>query len=148
MRPPRWYSIVSHKCPPGLRREVGNGLRIGGIVLGGMALLWSFLLFGIYSLLASAVGAGVLLITPLVGFGAGTLSVAGGNLGMKRAELGAVLVLVAGGAGLLGAAAPLLLGPPVQASFFEFVIAYMAVSWWALLMVIVGGFALFAARRR
>ncbi len=126
---------------------MGNGLRIGGIVLGGMALLWSFLLFGIYSLLADAGGAGVLLIAPLVGFGAGALSIAGGLLGVKRAELGAVLVLAAGGAGLLGAAVPFLLGPRVEGPFFEFLIAYLAVGWWAFLMVIVGGFALFAARR-
>ncbi len=126
---------------------MGNGLRIGGIVLGGMALLWSFLLFGIYSLLADAGGAGVLLIAPLVGFGAGVLSIAGGLLGVKRAELGAILVLAAGGAGLLGAAVPFLLGPQVEAPFLEFLIAYLAVGWWAFLMVVVGGFALFAARR-
>ncbi len=112
-----------------------------------MALFWSFLLFGIYSLLVEAGGSGILLIAPLVGFGAGSLSITGGILGVKRVELGGVLVLAAGGAGLLGAAAPLLLGPQVEASFFEFLIAYLAVSWWALLMVIVGGFALFAARR-
>ena len=126
---------------------MGKGLRIGGIVLGGMALLWSLLVLGIYLLLAVTGGGSVLLITPLVGFGAGALAIAGGILAVRRPALGAVLVLTAGGAGLLGAAAPLLLGPQIQASFFEFLIAYLAVSWWAFLMVGVGGFALFAARR-
>ncbi len=112
-----------------------------------MALFWSFLLFGIYSLLAAAGGSALLLIAPLVGFGAGSLSIVGGILGKKRVELGAVLVLAAGGAGLLGAAAPLLLGPQVEASFFEFLIAYLAVGWWAILMVIVGGVTLIVLRK-
>ncbi|MFQ5962099.1 MAG: glycosyltransferase family 4 protein, partial [Candidatus Methylomirabilales bacterium] len=42
------------------------------------------LLFGIYSLLAVA-GGGLLLIAPIVGFGAGALSIAAGVLGVKRA---------------------------------------------------------------
>ncbi len=112
-----------------------------------MALLWSFILFGIYSLLASAVGGGLFLIAPLVGFGAGALSIAGGILGVKRAELGAVLVLAAGLAGLLAAVAPLLLGSQVEAPFFDFLIAYLAVSWWAILMVIVGGVTRIRLRR-
>ncbi|MEE9197528.1 MAG: hypothetical protein V3U45_05245 [bacterium] len=112
-----------------------------------MALLWSFILFGIYSLLASAVGGGLSLIAPLVGFGAGALSIAGGILGVKRAELGALLVLAAGLAGLLAAVAPLLLGPQVEAPFFDFLIAYLAVSWWAILMVIVGGVTRIGLRR-
>ncbi len=60
---------------------MGNGLRIGGIVLGGMVLFWSFLLFGIYSLLAVAGGGGLLFLAPLVGFGAGSLSIVGGSSG-------------------------------------------------------------------
>ncbi|MEE9173652.1 MAG: hypothetical protein V3U30_01590, partial [Thermoplasmata archaeon] len=124
-----------------------NGLRIGGIVLGGMALFWSFLLFGIYSLLAVAGGGGLLFLAPLVGFGAGSLSIVGGILGVKRARIGATLVLAAGGAGLLAAAAPLFFLPQVQVDPLEVVIAYLAVGWWAILMVPVGGFALLAARR-
>ncbi len=126
---------------------MGKGLRVGGIVLGGMALFWSFLLFGIYSLLAVAGGSGLLFIAPLVGFGAGALSIAGGIFGVKRATMGALMVLAAGGAGLLAAAAPFFFIPQVQADPLEFLVAYLAVGWWAILMVIVGGFALFTARR-
>ncbi len=126
---------------------MGNGLRIGGIVLGGMALFWSFLLFGIYSLLAVAGGSGLLFLAPLVGFGAGSLSIVGGILGGKRARIGAILVLAAGGAGLLASAAPLFFIPQVQADPLEVLIAYLAVGWWAILMVLVGGIALVVARK-
>jgi hypothetical protein len=112
-----------------------------------MALLWSLLLFGIYSLLALDAGAGFLLIGPIIGFGAGALSIVGGFFGVKRAGLGATLVLIAGVVGLLGAAMPLLLLPPVSAPASEFLIAYLTTGWWALLMVPVGGVALLAARR-
>ncbi|MFQ5918756.1 MAG: hypothetical protein ACE5I4_01760 [Thermoplasmata archaeon] len=126
---------------------MGNGLRIGGIALGGLALFWSLLLFGIYSLLAVAGGSTILFIAPLVGFGAGALSIAGGILGVKRAALGAIFVLAAGSAGLLGAAVPLLLGPPVEAAFTEFLVVYLANGWWAILMVLVGGITLLAIWR-
>ncbi len=126
---------------------MGNGLRIGGIVLGGMALFWSFLLFGIYSLLAVAGGSGLLILAPLVGFGAGSLSIVGGILGVKRARIGAILVLAAGAAGLLAAAAPLFLLSQVQADPLEVLTAFLAVGWWAILMAIVGGATLFVLRK-
>ncbi len=125
----------------------GNGLRIGGIVLGGMALFWSFLLFGIYSLLAVAGGSGLLFLAPLGGFGAGSLSIVGGLLGVKRARIGAILVLAAGGAGLLAAAAPVFFIPQVQADPLEFLLAYLVVGWWAILMDLVGGATFLATRK-
>ena len=66
---------------------------------------------------------------------------------MKRARNGAILVLAAGGAGLLAAAAPLFFIPQVQVNPLEVLIAYLAVGWWAILMVLVGGIALVVARR-
>ncbi len=56
-------------------------------------------------------------------------------------------MLAAGGAGLLAAAAPLFFIAQVEAEPLEFLLAYLAVGWWALLMVPVGGFALPAARQ-
>ena len=126
---------------------MGNGLRIGGIVLGGMALFWSFLLFGIYSLLAVVGGGGLLFLAPLVGFGAGSLSIVGDIIGVRRAMVGAIVVLAAGGAGLLAAAAPPPLHLASSSGPLEVLIAYLAVGWWATLMVLVGGITLFVARR-
>ncbi len=126
---------------------MGNGLRIGGIVFGGMALFWSFLLFGIYSLLAVAGGGGLLFLAPLVGFGAGSLSVVGASSGVRRARIGAIRVLARRAAGLLAAAAPLFFIPQVQAEPLEVLIAYLVVGWWAVLVVLVGGVALVVAKR-
>ncbi len=56
-------------------------------------------------------------------------------------------MLAADGAGLLAAAAPLVLRSQVQADPLEVLTAYLAVGWWAILMVPVGGFALSSVPR-
>ncbi len=111
-----------------------------------MALFRSFLLFGIYSLLAVAGGGGLLFLAPLVRFGGGSLSIVGGIIGVKRALTGAVLALAAGDARLLAAAAPLFFNSQVQADPLEFLLAYLE-GWWTVLVVLVGGITLVIARR-
>jgi hypothetical protein len=128
---------------------VGRGLLAGGIALGGLAFLWGFLLLSIFALLAAG-GTGALLFlpVPVVAFGAGVTSIGGGIVGRHRLEFGSGLILVAGIAGLIAPAPSLLLNLAPTTTVVDILIAYLAVGWWAIAMVWLGGGVLLWSRRR
>lgn len=125
---------------------MGRGLLLAGGVLGGLALIWSFMILGIFSLVAAGGGALVLLV-PFVGFAAGATAVVGGIVGSRQTELGALLLLVAGLAGLLVPAVVIGLNARLDVSLLEAYFASFIVSWWAYFLVLVGGLTFLASRR-
>ncbi len=124
---------------------MGRGLLAGGIALGGLAFLWGFLLLGIFALLSGAL---LFLPVPVVAFGAGVTSIGGGILGRHRLEFGSLLILVAGVAGLIAPAPSLLFNLAPTTTVVDILIAYLAVGWWAIAMVWLGGGVLLWRRRQ
>lgn len=123
-----------------------KGLQNSGIALGLVALLWGFLLFGPYGALA-AEGDLSFLLVPLVAFGAGAVAIVGTLLGRKHSVVGALLLVVAGTAGLVVPAAVIFFSPQFIVAFPASLTAYLAVSWWAGPLVLLGGIIISTERR-
>ena len=121
---------------------------MGGVALGVIALVWGFILLEVFAFLAATGDATSFLAVPLVALGAGAISVAGGIVGRTRLTLGAALILVAGVAGLVAPARVLLLNVAVGTTITDLLTAYLAVGWWSVAMIgLGGGFLLWGARR-
>lgn len=125
---------------------MGKGLFLAGVLVGAVALLWAFLLLGLFSQVTVG-GSPAFLLLPLVVFGAGGASVAGGIVGHRWVTGGAVILFAAGLAGLSIPVALLLLNPRVDVTFLEGFFASFVVSWWAYFLLLVGGLTILNTRR-
>ncbi len=127
---------------------MGRGLLVSGVALGVLALVWGFLLLGVFALLAATGDATFFLAVPLVALGAGAISIAGGVVGRTRLALGSILILVAGVAGLIVPARALLINLAVGTTLTDLLTAYLAVGWWSVAMIGLGGGVLLWGARR
>lgn len=109
-----------------------------GFFLGLLVVFWGFILLAPYGALAAEGGLSFLLV-PFAAFGAGALTLVGTILGRRWSVSGAILLLVAGLAGLALPAAVIFFSPQLTVSFPTSFIAYVAVSWWAIPLVLLGG---------
>lgn len=127
---------------------MGRGLLISGFALGVIALVWGFILLGVFAFLAATGDATSFLAVPLVALGAGAVSIAGGIVGRNRLTLGSILILVAGLAGLVAPIRVLLVNLAVDTTVLDLLTAYLAVGWWSAAMIGLGGGVLLWSARR
>ncbi len=120
----------------------------GGIALGGLAFLWGFLLLRVYAVLNAGGNALIFLPVPVAAFGAGVTSIGGGIVGPNRLEFGSILILGAGVVGLVAPAPSLLLNLASTTTVIDLLVAYLAVGWWAVAMIWLGGGVLLWHARR
>ncbi len=117
--------------------------------MGVLALIWGWILLGIFAFLAATGDATSFLTVPLVALGAGATSIAGGIVGRNRLTRGSILILVAGVAGLIVPARVLLISLAVGTTVTDLLTAYLAVGWWSVAMIgLGGGVLLWDARKR
>ncbi len=115
---------------------MGKGILISGIVLGGLGMLWSFLMFIVFLLFLAFGAGGSHLLISVIGFLMGIAAIVGGVIGNKRTKAGSSILIGTGAVTLVTtiAIAYSMLGINVLDALRLSLVA----GWWAYGLVIAG----------
>lgn len=115
---------------------MGKGILISGIVLGVLGILWSWLMFIVFLLLAVFGAGGSPILISVIGFLAGIVAIVGAIIGSKRTRAGAAILVGAGTTTL--AATMIILYSALGIGMLDALRLSLIVGWWAYGLVISG----------